>query len=134
MQKCVYLHTRMKKYDSICHHNELTQSERIRILSQKRNISSLQEYIISSMKKLWADKKTLLRVTKVDFTHGHPNDIGKYKIEFPDGRDLIHSNVLAHIPNFVWPNYPTVVDSESEASVFKACWIEYIDAQVRLME
>jgi hypothetical protein len=82
------------------------------------------------MKKLWANKNDLLRIKRVDF-NGHSNDIGKYKIEFSDGRELLHSNILAHIPDFAWPNYPTVLNTESEAKVFQACWTEYIDAQLR---
>lgn len=134
MQKCVYLHIRMKNYECHgSHKTKFTTSERYRILSQKSPSpnSILQLYVYCVMKKLWADKNNLLRIKRVDFNHGHSNDIGKYKIEFSDGRDLLHSNILTHIPDFAWPNYPTVLNTESEAKVFKACWAEYIDAQLR---
>ncbi len=135
MQKCVYLHIRMKTYDSVCDHTRALPSRtQFRILSQKRETSALQEYIIMTIKGLWTDRKNLLKVEKVDYNNSHPNDIGKYKIKFQDGADLIHSNVVEHIPDFMWPTYPTVLDTEKEANLFKECWTEYIDTQVRMLK
>ena len=72
-------------------------------------------------------KKEFVKYEKVEIKANTPaSEVGKYKITFADGSTISQDSISKYCPNFTWPSYPLVCDTESDAKVFKRSWDNYL--------
>lgn len=79
-------------------------------------------------------RQDIVKYEKVIPTESTPSsEIGKYKITFADGSDITHQSIEKHCPEFTWPSFPLVCDSENDARVFKRSWEQFIRGQSKVL-
>ena len=74
-------------------------------------------------------QKPELKHTKIESDRTTPSHhVGKWKITYDDGKEIVP---LPLTEDEEWPSYPTILDTEEDAKVYKKCWADYIYALAR---
>jgi hypothetical protein len=86
----------------------------------------VDEFPVHSVSNTHTMKKPQLKHARIESDHSTPSHhVGKWRVSYVDGREIIP---LPLTPDEEWPSYPTILDTEEDAEMYKKCWADYIYA------